>query len=64
MTTITKPSAPIQTSLCATQQIAQNKTVGKTKLFSPLTPKDLVPSSVPVRIWFGFFSVRIILKFM
>ncbi len=43
MTTITKPSAPIQTSRCATQQIAQNKTVGKTKLFSPLTPKDLVP---------------------
>jgi hypothetical protein len=48
MTTLTKPSAPILTSQNATQQItliktAKENTSSETKLYRPLSPKDLVP---------------------
>ena len=48
MTTITKPTAPIQTFPYTTRQITLLKTAGKNtpnenKLYRPLTPKDLVP---------------------
>ena len=43
MTTITKPSAAIQTFPNSTRQIVLNKTAREAKLYRMLTPKDLVP---------------------
>ena len=43
MTTITKPSAAIQTFPNSPRQIVLNKTAGEAKLYRMLTPKDLVP---------------------